>query len=188
MKHSGTKPLTTERLVLRRLTLEDADDMFQNWANEEEVVKFLTWKKHETVKETAQILSLWDEMYQKDNFYQWAIVVKEINAPIGTISVVTLNENTGSVSIGYCIGSKWWGKGFVAEALNELIRFFFEEVGVNSINAKHDINNPNSGKVMIKCGMLYEGTLRASDVNNQGICDTAMYSILAREYFDKKRV
>ncbi len=59
--------------------------------------------------------------------------------------------------------------------------FFFGKVGVNRIEARHDPGNPNSGKVMMKCGMRYEGTLRSSDRNNQGICDASYYSLLKSE-------
>lgn len=186
MKHLGTKYLASERLFLRRLTVKDAEDMFQNWASEEEVVKFLTWKKYESVKEVEPTLAMWEEMYQNDEFYQWGIELKEIGELIGTISCVRLNNEIQGVEIGYCIGTKWWGKGVVAEALSEIIKFFFEEVKVNVISAKHDVRNPNSGKVMTKCNMVYKETRRGSDFNNQGICDSKVYSISASEYFEKK--
>lgn len=64
-----------------------------------------------------------------------------------------------------------------------IIPFFFEEVGANRIESQHDPNNPNSGKVMQKCGMQYEGTLRQADHSNQGIVDACMYAILAEDYF-----
>ncbi len=82
------------------------------------------------------------------------------------------------LQIGYCIGRKWWHKGIMAEALLKVIEFLFDEVGANRIEAVHDPNNPNSGRVMLKCGMKYEGTLRSAAVNNQGITDVAYYSIL----------
>ena len=71
----------------------------------------------------------------------------------------------------------------VSEAFSALITFMFEEMKVNRVEARHDTNNPNSGKVMMKCGLKYEGTLRQSDFNNQGIVDASYYSILANEYF-----
>jgi [ribosomal protein S5]-alanine N-acetyltransferase len=87
------------------------------------------------------------------------------------------------VHIGYCIGKKYWNKGITSEALSVLIKFFFEEVGINRIESRHDTNNPNSGKVMEKCGMKYEGLMRQADRNNQGIGDTIYYGILAEDYF-----
>ena len=70
-------------------------------------------------------------------------------------------------------------------ALRHIIPFFFEEVGVQRIEAQHDPNNPASGKVMEKCGLKYEGTLRKADWSNKGIVDACMYSILATEYLKK---
>ena len=69
----------------------------------------------------------------------------------------------------------------MSEALKAVIDYMFDEVGMNRVEARHDTNNPNSGAVMRKCGMKYEGTLRQSDRNNQGICDAAFYGILASE-------
>jgi len=87
------------------------------------------------------------------------------------------------VEIGYCIGEKWWGQGIVTEAFRALIPYFFEKVGANRIQARHDSQNPASGRVMQKSGLTYEGTLRKADVNNTGIVDACMYSILKDEYF-----
>lgn len=126
------------------------------------------------------------ESYKNDDFYQWAIVLKEIDEPIGSISVVGKDEKVNSVHIGYCIGRKWWNQGIVTEAFLAVIRFLFEEVKVNRIDARHDTNNPASGRVMEKCGLKYEGTLRQADFNNQGIDDVSVYSILASEYFSEK--
>jgi ribosomal-protein-alanine N-acetyltransferase len=69
----------------------------------------------------------------------------------------------------------------MTEALNAVIDFFFEQVGVNRVEACHDPQNPNSGKVMEKCGMRYEGTQRQASFNNQGICDLSWYAILAED-------
>ena len=70
----------------------------------------------------------------------------------------------------------------MTEALGAVINYLFKVVGMNRIEAKHDTNNPHSGCVMKKCGMEYEGTSRASDRNNQGICDTAKYAILRSDW------
>ena len=59
----------------------------------------------------------------------------------------------------------------------------FDVVGFNRVEARHDSNNPNSGKVMQKCGMKYEGTQRSADRNNQGICDTSWYALLKDERY-----
>lgn len=180
MNHLGTKILKTPRLTLRPFTMEDAKKMYHNWASDPEVTKFLTWPTHGSVEITRLVLADWVSHYGEENYYQWAIVAED--QPIGSISAVRQNETLNEVEIGYCIGKTWWQRGYTSEALAELIRFFFEEVGVNRVTARHDPNNPGSGAVMRKCGMVYEGTQRQADRNNQGICDVSWYAILRREY------
>ena len=186
LTHKGTQRIETPRLLLRRAVLEDAKPMFQNWASDPEVTKFLTWPAYTSPDAAYPILELWGKDYEKPNFYQWMIVPKELGQPIGSISVVRQREDIGEAEIGYCIGRRWWHKGIMSEALAAVIRYLFEEVGMNRVAARHDPNNPHSGGVMKKCGMKYEGTTRQSDRNNQGICDAAHYAILRSEWETSK--
>ena len=182
LTHKGTQTIETSRLILRRARREDAEPMFRNWASDAEVTKYLTWPTYEKVETAHQILDLWASEYEKPNYYQWMIVLKELGEPIGSISVVRQNDRVEGAEIGYCIGSHWWHKGIMTEALNAVIEYLFTEVGMNRVAARHDPNNPHSGGVMRKCGMKYEGTHRACDRNNQGICDAAQYAILRSEW------
>lgn len=182
MEHKGTKTIETERLILRAFHMEDAELMFRNWASDPEVTKFLTWPVHESIEVTKQVVEIWMKGYDTPENYQWAIELKKIHEPIGSISAVKIDDRTESATIGYCIGRNWWGQGLTAEALQAVIAFFFSEVDMNCVNSCHDPRNPNSGKVMKKCGMTYEGTWRAGGVNNQGVCDELWYSILKKEY------
>ena len=157
--------------------------MYENWASDPEVTKFLTWPVHESIKVSKDILIDWTSHYCEEDYYQWAIVPKENgDSPIGSISVVHKDDDIKMVHIGYCIGHKWWHKGITSESLQAIIKFFIVDVGMNRVESRHDPNNPNSGKVMLKCGMKYEGTKREGDWNNQGICDSSEYAILASEY------
>lgn len=182
MEHKGTKTIETERLILRVFRAEDAEAMFRNWASDPEVTKFLTWPAHGDVSVTRHVLADWVGRYGESSYYQWAIELKEIREPIGSISVVKSSDETESATIGYCIGRRFWGQGITAEALEAVMAYLFEEVGMNCVNACHDPRNPNSGKVMQKCGMALEGTWRAGGINNQGRCDERWYSILKAEY------
>lgn len=186
MNHKGTKEIETERLLLRPFCPEDADAMYRNWASQAEVTKFLTWPAHESVAVTKEIVESWCAQKENLDSYQWAIELKEIGEPIGNISTVKVDDRTASATVGYCLGTNWWGMGIMPEALRAVITFFFDEVGMNCVSACHDPRNPNSGKVMKKCGMTYEGTWRAAGVNNQGICDEVWYSILKKEYDRRK--
>ena len=183
MKHLGTKIIETRRLLLRPFTPEDGEAMFRNWASDPEVTKYLTWPTHTDPSVSSWVVEDWVSHYHEEKFYQWAIVLKDLGETIGSISVVKMNEEAQWVEIGYCIGRKWWHRGIMSEALDAVMKFFFEQVGVQRIQARHDPRNPNSGGVMRKCGMTYEGTLRRSDRNNQGICDAAVYSILREEFY-----
>ncbi len=178
MNHIGTIELATERLTLRRFELEDAENMFYNWAGDPEVTKYLTWKAHESVEQTKAVLQDWIADYEKKDFYLWAIELNELEQPIGSISAVKVMDQIEAVEIGYCIGKEYWHKGYTSEALAEVIRFFFEEVKAGRVESCHDPNNPNSGKVMEKCGLLYEGTRKKADWNNCGIVDVCLYGLV----------
>ena len=182
MRHCGTQRLETDRLILRRFVNEDAAAMYKNWASDEEVTKYLTWPTHSSQEISRSVTESWVKRYTNENYYQWAIVLKDNgNEPIGSITVLNMKEDISMAHIGYCIGRTWWYRGITSEALKAVMDFLFDVVDVNRIEARHDPRNPNSGKVMKKCGMKYEGTLRSSDRNNQGICDANYYGILRNE-------
>ncbi len=183
MKHAGTKVIETNRLILRPFTLEDAPAMYDNWASDNDVTKYLTWPTHQSMEISEKVIRSWISEYVKDDYYQWCIEWKATHEAIGSISVVHINDVTEAVEVGYCIGQQFWNLGITSEALLAIVQFFFEEVGVNRIEARHDINNPNSGKVMKKCGFEEEGIHRKADKNNSGICDIAHYGILAADYW-----
>ena len=183
MEHKGTVALETDRLILRRFTMADVGAAFRNWESDDQVTKYLRWPTYTDPTDTAVIMQQWVDSYSDPTFYQWAIVPKELGEPIGSISVVDQDERTEKVHIGYCIGSHWWGMGYTSEAYTKVIAFLFEEVKALRIESQHDPNNPASGRVMQKCGMTYEGTLRKADWSNQGIVDACMYGLLAEEYF-----
>ena len=73
MEHKGTIRIETDRLVLKRHVLDDAEIMFKNWVTEKDVTKFLSWQPHKNVDETKQLLIDWIESYDKQDFYFWTI-------------------------------------------------------------------------------------------------------------------
>ena len=94
MNHLGTVELETARLKLRRFTIEDAENMYKNWASEEEVTRFLTWPTHASVDVTRELLSHWVKEYENKNYYNWVIELKESEEIVGNISVVSVKENS----------------------------------------------------------------------------------------------
>ena len=179
MNHLGTQRIETERLILRPFVMEDAEAMYRNWASDPEVTKFLTWPTHRSVEVSQWVCNDWISHYAAPDYYQWAIVYD--GQPIGSMAVVEHDDRVGKAHIGYCIGRNWWHMGIVSEALKAVMDCLFDEVGYDRIEARHDPRNPHSGDVMKKCGMKYEGTLRQSDWNNQGVCDACWYALLKSE-------
>jgi len=182
MKHLGTKVLETDRLILRPFRMEDARAMYDNWASDPEVTKFLSWSAYSSIEDACAILNIWLKSYERPDFYQWAIVEKNLGQPIGSISVVNSDDQVEMAEIGFCIGKRWWRQGIMPEALKAVIRYLFEDVGMQRIEAGHDPENPASGAVQRKCGLQYEGTFRRRIRSNRGITDVAWYSILKDEY------
>ncbi len=185
MNKTGTQRIETHRLVLRPFTIDDADDMFSNWASDPEVTRFLTWPPHSSADVTRMVLGSWVSRYGDGGYFQWAIEWKETGTVIGSIAVVKLEEAIESAEIGYCLGRKFWGRGIMPEALRAVMDFLFDTVGLNRITAGHDVNNPKSGRVMEKAGMRKEGVLRASGINNQGIRDVAVWAALREDRVPK---
>ncbi|MBQ6719671.1 MAG: GNAT family N-acetyltransferase [Oscillospiraceae bacterium] len=182
MNHLGTKQIETDRLNLRPFVMQDADAMYRNWASDPEVTKFLSWPTYKSVDTAHEILEVWTNQYDDKTFYQWAIELKKLGQPIGSISVVNHDDNVEMAEIGFCIGKNWWGQGIMTEAFQAVIDFLFGVVGVQRIEAGHDPNNPASGAVQRKCGLKYEGTLRRSIRSNQGITDKVVLAILKEEW------
>ncbi len=182
MNHLGTKLIETERLILRKFKLTDAEGMYNNWASDDDVTRYITWATHKNIEETKEVVSKYVTESEKNNYYHWCIELKETGEQVGSIGAFRLFDDLQLFEVGYCIGKKFWNMGITTEAMHALIKFFFEEVGVNRIEARHDTKNPASGVVMKKSGMQLEGILRQAGKNNTGICDSAVYAILKENY------
>lgn len=154
MKNFRPTVIETERLTLRPFRVDDAQAMFDNWASDPEVTRFLTWTPHENPGVTRSVLSDWIERGSAE----WCIVPKEFGEAMGSMGVV--NVDGGTVEVGYCLSKKCWGRGYAAEALRAVIQALFD-MGAERVIAKHDEDNPNSGRVMQKAGMVWLEDRRA---------------------------
>ncbi|MBS4536352.1 GNAT family N-acetyltransferase [Clostridium sp. D2Q-14] len=182
LNHKGTKVLETERLILRPFKEEDAIDMYNNWATDKEVTRYVTWPPHKSIDESKNIINLWIEENKSIENYHWAIEVKEDNSVIGTIGLLDVDNRNENSEIGYCISRDYWNKGITTEAFLAIIEYAFNEVGFTRITARYQVGNNASGRVMEKCGLTYEGTLRKILKNSSDqIVDCKYYSILREE-------
>ncbi len=187
MNHKGTVTLETDRLILRRFTLDDAETMYKNWASEDAVTEYLTWPTHESVDVTRAVLSDWTAAYERADYYNWAIELKELGQVIGSITVGPQKPAVAGCELGWCMGSAWWGRGIMPEAGQAVLRYLFDEVGFERVAAAHAVGNPKSGRVMQKLGMRYEGTMRRAGRCNQGVIDEVWYAILKDEFPAEER-
>lgn len=177
LTHKGTKTLKTERLTLRRYTEADAQDMFNNWANDAAVTKFLTWQPHESAEATRELLHGWVQKYENPDYYHWTIEYE--GKPIGGISVANIREKSECAEIGYCIARSCWNKGIITEALKAVCDFLFDEIGFNRLEIRHAPENPASGRAAKKCGFIQEGTARQCMRTSTGeLCDLVMLGCL----------
>lgn len=147
--------LETDRLILRPFELDDAESMFNNWASDEEVTKYLTWNTHKSIEETKEILAFWVNQYEKEERINFAIVYKENNELIGGIDVVGYLE--GVPVIGYNLSRKYWNKGIMTEACKKVIELLFS-LNHEKIIIEAMVENIGSNRVIQKCGGVYDST------------------------------
>lgn len=176
------KKLETERLILRKFEIEDADQMYNNWASDPESNKYLEWELHKNIEETKSIIEKWINEYESGS-YNWIVELKETNELIGSISVVKNHKENLNCEVGYCYGSKYWGKGYATEALKVVINYLLNECNYHLVEAYHISGNPASGKVMKKSGMKKDAILRDRKINKytKELNDEIVYSITKEE-------
>lgn len=178
MKHLGTQRLETERLVLRRLRVEDAEPLFQGLRNQPEFL-YYTNKKEVTLEEQKEIFKSIDEKYENLEYYNWAIVLKETDNIVGMINFRVENKND-SVEFNYATDNRFTGRGFMTEALRAVTEFALEKMEVNRIQGGCVVKNIASKRVIEKCGYEFEGVLKSYVKLNDGYHDMNMFAITKR--------
>lgn len=165
----------TDRLVLRRLTLNDIDDYFM-FASDPKVSQQSLWNCHETLDDSVQYIQRVLDNYEKKTVYIWAFILKETGKLIGRGGIFHLNESMQSAELGYAIASSCWGKGLAAEAMQPIVEFCFQELDCNRLEGKCNAGNIGSARVMEKLGMSYEGLLRKQLKIKGMFTDQKLYS------------
>lgn len=178
MKNVGTQIIETERLILRKLELEDYQQLFNNWCSDKNVSKYVTWDAHENIEDTKGYVQYKVDLYQHHYRFDWVVELKETKELIGEIDSVKTSINYSLVELGYCFGSRFWNKGYATEALQAVIKYLKEVACVEKITACHISTNPASGRVMEKAGMTYDATLKeyVVDKNTKQRADLVYYS------------
>ena len=149
------KELETERLRLRKIRREDAQRIFDCWASDPEVTKYLTWNPHESVAVTEKVMELWLAEYEQPDCCRYGIELKETGELIGMIDVVRIVG--GKPEIGYCSGRAYWGNGYMTEALRAVCAALFDE-GYGTILIRAQRENIGSNRVIQKAGFTFTGS------------------------------
>lgn len=173
--------LETERLWLRKLSMHDAGDVFE-YASVPEVSKYVTWMPHRTITDSKSFLKQVLYHYEQGVPSSWGIVLKENNKLIGTGGFIWWLVEHSKAEVGYVISNQYWNKGYMTESLNEILRFGFEIMQLERIEARCFIENTASERVMQKCGMRFEGILRNSMYIKGEYRNFKLYSILRSEF------
>ena len=157
INHIGSKKITTNRLLLRRFSENDAKEIFETWMSDVEVAKYMVWNPQKNIKETEQWLQKCILKYKKDDVYNWGIELNKNKKLIGSISANKIETDDECYEIGYTIGKKYWRNGYATEALKAVTEFLMQEVGIPRILCRYAKENQASGRVIQKVGFKYKG-------------------------------
>ncbi|MBR4553994.1 MAG: GNAT family N-acetyltransferase [Ruminococcus sp.] len=149
------RELDTERLHLRYVTADDTLRIYQCWASDAEVTRYLTWHAHKNIRVTVDYVAYVINEYKKPDTYRWGIVIRETNELIGIIDVVGYHH--GDPVIGYCSGRDYWGNGYMTEALKAVTAALFED-GFETIVIEAVDRNIGSNRVIEKAGFKFVGS------------------------------
>ncbi len=184
VKFAQYPSIETKRLLLRPVTLDDAEAMFE-YASDRENTRY-TFPTNQSLEETKNNIA---QFYLANPLGRWGIEVKSNGQFIGTIDLHKIDPILKKAAIGYIINKKYWNQGLTTEANRAVIELAFEKIGMNKLSALHDKDNPASGKVMEKSGMRFshEEPYARMDNKEPGRIITRAYYVLTKEdYFANK--
>jgi ribosomal-protein-alanine N-acetyltransferase len=183
--YKNLPPLETKRLILRKFTLEDANDYFE-FASDPEVTKFLRWGPHPNKEYTQQYLQRVLNDYSQGEDGPWGIELKAIKKLIGSIHIMQLNTHHRKAEIGFVLAQTCWNNGYMTEALERVLEYSFTELSLNRIEALCIPENHAAIRVLEKTGMKLEGNLRQYEFLKGNFVDVRLFSILNAEYLRRR--
>jgi ribosomal-protein-alanine N-acetyltransferase len=157
------KIIDTPRLRLRQVQLNDADAIFANYAQDEEVTRYLTWQSHKTIEDTNAYLQYCVDSWTQGKAFPWVIIKKEDESLVGAIEFTAAGHK---VELGYVLARSAWGQGFMTEAVLPALEWFQAQESIYRIWAVCKLENKASARVLEKLGMQLEGTLRRWNKQN----------------------
>lgn len=175
----------TDRLRLRKPTAADIPSILE-YANNpkiEEMTLSFPYPYYE--KDAISWLDRANKGLKDQSNYIFAICLLETNEFVGGIGF-DIDQKHNRAELGFWVGEPFWNQGYITEATKEVLRFGFEEVGLHKIYAHHMIDNPASGKVMTKNGMIKEGQLKDHIKKGDQYKSVVLYRLTKEEYVSHK--
>lgn len=149
--------LETPRLRLRAPVPEDAAAIFEEYATDPEVTRYLAWKPHESIETVVEFLQVVIDGNRTGPEYTWTLSTLEQRRPIGMIAARTRDH---MAEVGYVLGRNYWGRGYMSEATAALTDWILSQPGFRRVWAACDTENTRSARVLEKCHFVQEGVLR----------------------------
>jgi ribosomal-protein-alanine N-acetyltransferase len=172
--------LETKRLILRKMTIDDAEDLFE-YASDPEVARQVLWNAHRCIEDARNYLLYMIKKYEHLDVAEWGIVHKQDQKFIGTCGFAWWDIRNSRAEIGYALSRKYWNNGLMTEAVQAVIRFGFKQMKLNRIEARCMLDNPASERIMQKVGMRFEGIMRKHAFAKGEFHDLKMYALLKGE-------
>ena len=148
--------INTPRLQLRQAKMDDAEEIFANYAQDKEVTRYLTWQPHKTIEDTHVYLQYCTNGWDQGKAFPWVIIRKEDKKLIGSVELTIAGHKA---ELGYVLAQAAWGQGFMSEAAKPAIQWFQAQDNIHRIWALCDLENKASARVLDKLGMQLEGVL-----------------------------
>ena len=153
--------IETERLILRPLTLADADTAYHGWTGDPEVAKYVSWLPHHSIQDTIEWLKE-IEWKQDDagnlipnDSYIWGFAIKETGVLFGSGGLIWADK-WGLFQVGYNIMKTHWNRGYTTEAMRAVLKFAATTLGIRKVEGGHAKENLASAKVIEKLGFVYD--------------------------------
>jgi len=179
-------PIQTPRLLIRKLSIADAEDIYAVSSNPN-VSRYVLWDTHRSIMDSRAMIRAHLRSYRNEEPASLAIELKENGRVIGTIGFLWIDREHNSAEIGYSLGEPYWNNGYMTEALRAMLAFGFDKLYLNRIEACFDVSNTASGRVMAKVGMQKEGLHRKKLYNKGRYIDIEMWSILMEDYLNNEK-
>ncbi len=170
--------LTTERLMLRKLTVDDAPEMFFLRADPE-VLKFIDREPAKSVVEAIEFINMVNKILETNEGITWAIVQKGSPKIIGNICFWNVQKDNCRAELGYVLHPDWQGMGIMTEAVQSVLKYGFSVMKLHSIEAHVHPANCSSVRVLERNGFVREAYFRENYYFRGQFLDSAVYSLLS---------